>query len=197
MKLIRLAELREPATYAIAAVATYIAFGDIHETGHALTCEAIGGNVGGLWYWVHGILPFTLIPATGCTITNVALAWAAGPLTSIGAWLAGALAVSILIKRIIRERTIICVHAFWIFWSLWFLLELLADTINAYAPSSAQHDTTQVIHLAGIGPNLVGIPLAALLVASFWVTWRIAIRIGRVVSERQLAEHLASTAINI
>jgi hypothetical protein len=63
----------------------------------------IGGNVGGLRYWVHGIVPFTLSPATGCTIKNAASAWAAGPLTSIGAWLAGALAVSLLLKRVVRE----------------------------------------------------------------------------------------------
>ncbi len=99
MKLIRLSELGEPVAYALAAIATYIVFGDIHETGHALACEAIGGNVGGLWHWVHGILPFTLSPATGCTITNAASAWAAGPLTSIAAWLAGAVAVRILLKR--------------------------------------------------------------------------------------------------
>jgi hypothetical protein len=185
MKLIRLSELGEPAAYALAAIATYIVFGDLHETGHASVCVAIGGSVGGLRHWVHGILPFTLSPATGCTITNAASAWAAGPLTSIGAWLAGALAVSILLKRVVRERTLICVHAFWIFWSMWFLLELLADTINAYAPSSARHDTTQFVHLTGINPSFVGIPLAALLVVSFWFTWRTVIGIGRVVSERQ------------
>jgi hypothetical protein len=61
-------------------------------------------SVGGLRHWVHGILPFTLGPAKGCTTRNASSAWAGEPLTSISAWLAGQLAVGLL-KRVDRERT--------------------------------------------------------------------------------------------
>jgi hypothetical protein len=51
MKLIRSIGLGEPAAYPVAAIATYIVLGDIHETGHALVCVAIGGRPPPLGAW--------------------------------------------------------------------------------------------------------------------------------------------------
>jgi hypothetical protein len=177
-KLPRRSEFFELVTYPIAAIAAGILLVDIHEAGPALMCKAIGGNiydthhVCGFRHWLHGILPFTRNPGTDCTITTVASVWAAGPLTSIGVWFASAYIVTMFVKRGSLTHGV-----FWFFWSLVFLWELASDTIQAYAPPSTKLDTTQVVHLLGINPNFVGLPLAAIFLITLPIAWRIQRRL--------------------
>jgi hypothetical protein len=40
------------------------------------------------------------------------------------------------------------------------------DARHAYAPPSLREDSTQFVHVMGINPNCVGLPLAGILVIS-------------------------------
>src|SRR5271170_6908688 len=105
-----LRNLRQSALLFIAMVlflpSSFVIFGDLHESGHALACFAEGGNVGGFTKWLHGVLPFTMAPATHCSIQPFpALVWACGPLASIMEWLISAIVIKRLLDAgIIKPR---------------------------------------------------------------------------------------------
>ena len=155
-----------------------VIFGDIHESGHALACFALGGNVGGFTNWMHGVLPFTNAPATRCSIKPYpALVWAGGPLASIIEWLVSATVLTLLLNASMikpgRWRSV-----FWWIWPSWFLGELFNEIRHAYAPRSVWEDSTQFVYTIGINPNFVGLPLAGLFVTALWLTWRIGKRLS-------------------
>jgi hypothetical protein len=165
------------STVIIVAPVSYIIFGDIHEGGHALACVARGGHVGGFGGWLHGVLPFTFHPGTHCSIKPYpAPVWAAGALTSIINWLASAFIVTLLLDAAIIKPALPW-RVFWGCWSLWLLLELLAEVQHAYAPSSVWEDSTQFVRVTGIDPNFVGLPLAGVFVIALFIGWRILNRL--------------------
>jgi hypothetical protein len=51
------------------------------------------------------------------------------------------------------------------------------DARHTWAPPSLWEDSTQFVHVTGINPNIVGLPLAGILVISLWVYWRIQHRL--------------------
>jgi len=160
------------------ALSSCVIFGDIHESGHALACFALGGDVGGFTSWLHGVLPFTNHPATRCSIKPFpALVWAGGPLASITEWLVSAMVLTLLLNASIIKPS----HwgnVFWWIWSFWFLHELLNEVRHAYAPRSVWEDSTQFVYTTGINPNFVALPLAGLFVMTLWITWRIGKRLS-------------------
>ena len=152
---------------------SYIIYGDIHEGGHALACLIRGGHVGGFGGWVRGILPFANPPATNCSIKPIpAPVWAAGALASIVNWFASAFIVILLLDAPIIKPALLW-RVFWGCWSFWFLGELFAEVQHAYAPPSVWEDSTQFVHVTGINPNFVGLPLAAVFVLALYNGGRI------------------------
>ena len=157
--------------FVLALFVTWSITGFIHEAGHARACIALGGNGGSFSHWLHGI--WSLTPSTDCSIKPFPpIVWAAGPLTSIVAWFASALIVVLLLKRDIAKGGAYS-SMLWGWWSLWYLGTLFKELYHAYAPPSVWQDTTQFIHVTGINPNLVGIPLALMSAISLWVWGRI------------------------
>jgi hypothetical protein len=154
---------------------TYIIADVVHEAGHACACIGLRGNVGGFSHWLRGAL--TIQPSTDCSIKPFPpIVWAAGPLTSIVAWFASALVVLPLLNHSVVERGI-CSAIVWGRWSFWYLSPLFDEVRHTYARQSVWEDTTQFVKATGINPNLVGIPLATVLVISLWVWWRIQYRL--------------------
>jgi len=133
----------------------------IHEAGHARACIALGGNVGGFGHWLRGVLVTN--PSTDCSIKPFpAGVWGAGPVISIVAWFVSALTIIALLNRAVIKRGV-CGSILWGWWCFWNLWTLLREVFHAYAPPSVWQDSTQFVHVTGVNPNLVGIPLAVIL----------------------------------
>ena len=159
-------------------ISMLIAFGIeslMHEGGHARACIALGGNVGGFRHWLRGA--WSLAPATDCSIKPVPpVVWAAGDVTSIIAWFASVLIAAQLLDRAIVKRGLLA-SIFWGWWSAWYLFMLFREVLHSYSPPSVWEDATQFVHITRVDPNLVGLPLAAILIMSLWRWWRIQHRL--------------------
>jgi hypothetical protein len=157
---------------AIVATGAFTLF--VHEAGHARACIALGGNVGGFGHWLRDIFA-TL--STHCSIKPYpATVWAAGPLTSIVVWFISAIVITALLNRSAIKRGL-CGSTLWGWWCWWNLTTLLREVLHAYASPSVWQDSTQFVHVMDINPNLVGIPLAAILVISLLLWFRIQYRL--------------------
>jgi hypothetical protein len=142
---------------------------------------------------LHSALPFVINPSTNCSIKPFPAAlWAAGPITNIIAWFTSALIVTLLLKAAFIKRGP-WGSMVWGCWSFWYLWELFNDARHAYAPSSLWEDSTQFIHVTGINRNVVGLPLAGILVISLWVFWRILYRLLPEWLVRSVPWHRAQT----
>jgi hypothetical protein len=104
------------------------------------------------------------------------LVWAAGDIATIIGWFASVLILTLLLNRDIMRRGV-CVSTLWGWWSFWSLGTLLFETYHAYSLPSVWEDSTQFIHVTGINPNLVGLPLATILAISLWPWWRVQYRL--------------------
>jgi hypothetical protein len=168
--------LIELSALALVFIVSWIPTAFFHEAGHACACIALGGNVGGLWYWLrHGVLSF---PAnTDCSLKPFPpLVWAGGDIATIISWFVSVPTLAVLLNREIVKRGM-SVSVLWGYWSFWSLGCLLKEVYHTYSPPSVWQDTTQFVHTTGINPNLVGIPLAAILAISLWPWWRIQYRL--------------------
>jgi hypothetical protein len=155
-------------------VLMFITFGIvilIREGGHASACIALGGNVGGFRHWLRGV--WSQAPATDCSIKPYPpFVWAGGDIATIVGWFASVVILTLLLNRtIIKRGTYISI--LWAWWSFWTLGTLLRETYHAYSPTSVWEDTTQFVHVTGINPNLIGLPLAAIFAISLWLWWRV------------------------
>ena len=93
-------------------------------------------------------------------------------MASIAGWLTGAVIVTFLLNGATVKPTPLrrflwgLLSIFWVWWCVWFLGELFNDARHAYAPPSVWEDSTQFVHVTGINPNFVGLPLGAVLIIS-------------------------------
>jgi hypothetical protein len=99
--------------------------------------------------------------------------------------LPSALIVTLLLNRSVIERGF-WRSVVWGCWSFWYLAELFNDARHAWAPPSLWEDITQLVHVTGLNPNAVGLPLAGILVISMSLYWRIQSRLHPQCSIRSL-----------
>jgi hypothetical protein len=95
---------------------------------------------------------------------------------SIIAWFASALVTAQLLDRAIVKRGLLA-SIFWGWWSAWYLYMLFREVLHSYSPPSVWEDATQFVHITRVDSNLVGLPLAAILIMSLWRWWRIQHRL--------------------
>jgi len=56
-------------------------------------------------------------------------------------------------------------------------MELFNEVRHAYAPPSVWEDSTQFIHVTGINPNFVGLPLSGVFILALLIGWKILNRL--------------------
>ena len=167
-------DLLKPTLYVVLSmIGTCLATEYMHESGHALACIALGSSVGGFSHWLkdafHG--------GTNCSVKPFSpIMWAGGDCASIVGWSIVALIVALLLTRGVIKRALwpSCV---WAGWSFWYFLTLIRELYHTYSPPSVWQDTTQFVHVTGVNPNVVGLPLAATAILSFWIWGNIQYRL--------------------
>jgi hypothetical protein len=98
--------------------------------------------------------------------------WAGGDIGTILGWLLSEVTLTPLLNRAIIKRGP-CLSILWGCWSFWYFSALFGEDRNAYAPPSVWEDTTQFVHITSINPNLIGLPLAGILITSLLLWWRL------------------------
>jgi hypothetical protein len=167
-------DLFKPTVYVLlSTMGTCSATEYIHEAGHASACISLGGNVGGFWMWLkdasHG--------GTNCSLKPYSpIVWAGGDIATFLGWFIITLTVALLLTGGIIKRGFWPSLA-WAAWSFWYFLTLIRELYHSYSPPSVWQDTTQFVHVTGINANVVGLPLAAIIILSLWISGSIQYRL--------------------
>jgi len=147
----------------------------VHEGSHAIACHALGGNIGGFRHWLYTADPLSNHTGTDCSIKPYPpILWIAGPLGTNFCWLSSLFFVWLITRHSPKRgawKSII-----WAGWGLLNLYTIWLEMIGSYGPASVWHDTPQFVHLTGINPNLIAIPLAIILFVSGWLWWQVEYR---------------------
>jgi hypothetical protein len=143
----------------------------IHELGHSAVCLIQGGAVTN-WTFVF------FSHHTPCT-KPTAVAVAAGPLTSIGAWLLCTAVFNWQVGRLKMRYLFNFAVWLWLWWSFFFFHEQSSHAYYAYL-AALPDDGGRFVQMTGLSPVLIGTTIVAVIVILlplfFYVgakTWRV------------------------
>jgi hypothetical protein len=130
----------------------------VHELGHTAACYMIGGHVTDwnlIFFGAH----------TPCT-TPTAFVVAAGPFTSVAAWLLLTCLFNWQLKYLSNTKYLFHFAVWsWVWWSAAAFGEFYGDAYHAYSEVIPQNDGGYFVHMTGINPVLAGLVWAGIIAA--------------------------------